>query len=240
LPRASKPFYEKDPGLPTNAAKTRSIYSVFLTVVAFAACGFAIVHLVLRSNFDVTQYITPALELPSWMAVIVFTIIRQPTTAPISLLFFYIAIAILHIAFFTTAHLTKQDTVYHSVQLATALISCATVLIMPFRYNPTGELEISQVGTTPSHQHRSPEDEIRLYQFLTVTWVSPLIKIGNQRKLEEADIWSLPSEFQHRQLFEKFQQVAGGVVMRCVKANAFDLFLISLFALVDLVTGMLI
>jgi hypothetical protein len=105
---------------------------------------------------------------------------------------------------------------------------------MPFRYVSGDDKEVSGVGSLPNDQVRSPEDNLRLWQFLTVYWMSPLIRIGKKRKLNEEDVWLLAYEFQHSRLFETFQTLKGSVLGRVIRANGLDIFIISMLSLIDL------
>jgi ABC-type multidrug transport system fused ATPase/permease subunit len=87
---------------------------------------------------------------------------------------------------------------------------------------------ISGVGDAPTSDLRSPEDNLRLWQFLSVSWMFPMIRIGKTKTLNEEDVWFLAYEFQHRRLYEKFSTLSGTVVRRLLKANGLDICILTL------------
>ena len=73
-----------------------------------------------------------------------------------------------------------------------------------------------------------------LWQWMTVSWMSPLIKIGSRRQLNDEDVWLLGYEFQHRQLHDTFRELKGSVLRRLIRANWIDLALLSGLAILEL------
>jgi hypothetical protein len=112
------------------------------------------------------------------------------------------------------------------VVLIAALTAVAVIFCMPLRDPSLSTGEISAVGAAPSVRKRSPEDNLRLWQFLTISWLSPLLALGKKRQLHEEDIWSLGFEFQHTRLHDKFRQLQGSVVKRLLRANGLDVIII--------------
>jgi len=97
---------------------------------------------------------------------------------------------------------------------------------------------ISAVFEPPSSQFRTPEDNLTLWQFMTVAWMAPLMSVGSTRQLNDEDVWDLGYEFRHRLLSDKFRELKGSVLRRLLVANGLDLILISIFGLVELSVGM--
>jgi len=91
----------------------------------------------------------------------------------------------------------------------------------------------------PSRAHlRSPEDNLTPWQFMTVSWLAPLISLGSERQLNDEDVWSLAYEFQHRLLHDRFRELRGTVLKRLLCANGVDLVLISFLGLTELLASM--
>jgi ABC-type multidrug transport system fused ATPase/permease subunit len=128
----------------------------------------------------------------------------------------------------------KFKTISRYVAAVATLGACFTVLLMPFRKHSLPIFDISSVGQAPSSDFRSPEDNLRLWQFLTVSWMAPLISLGRRRQLNEPDVWLLGYEFQHRRLHEKFRRIRGAVLARLLKANGLDILIISAIATVQM------
>jgi len=87
--------------------------------------------------------------------------------------------------------------------------------------------EISKAFAQPTSSLRSPEDNISLWQWMSVSWMSPLVSIGVKRQMHENDVWLLPYEFHHGRLHLLFRELTGSVFIRLLKANGFDLIIIT-------------
>lgn len=134
-------------------------------------------------------------------------------------------------------HIPTFKAIARYVAATAALLASFTILLMPFREKPLPIMEISAVGSAPSSEFRSPEDNLRLWQFLTVSWMTPLISIGRKRQLNEPDVWLLGFEFQHRRLHEKFRRIRGSVLGRVLKANGLDVVIISAVSVLQMLCG---
>lgn len=132
----------------------------------------------------------------------------------------------------------KFKSVARYIAVAAAAAACATILLMPFREPSLPSIDISDVGQQPSNDFRTPEDNLRLWQFLTVSWMAPLISNGCKRQLHEQDVWLLGFDFQHSRLHEKFRRLRGSVLSRLLRANGIDVFIISATSLVQMICGM--
>lgn len=119
-----------------------------------------------------------------------------------------------------------------------ALAGCVTILLMPLREPSIPCYDITAVGQPSSSDFRSPEDNLRLWQFLSVSWMAPLISIGKKRRLDEDDVWFLAFEFQHRRLHEKFRRLKGSVIGRLLRANGIDIVIVSTIAIVLMICGL--
>ena len=109
-------------------------------------------------------------------------------------------------------------------------------LNMPMRLG-TQDDQSSPPFTEPTSSLRSPEDRLTLWQFMTVSWMHPLISCGRLRKLEDEDVWKLGYEFQHRGLHENFRELKGSVVRRLLAANGLDLVITTLLATMESVAS---
>lgn len=124
------------------------------------------------------------------------------------------------------------------VAAGAALAGCVTILLMPLREPSIPCYDIAAVGQPSSSDFRSPEDNLRLWQFLSVSWMAPLISIGKRRRLDEDDVWFLAFEFQHRRLHEKFRRLKGSVIGRLLRANGIDIVIVSTIAIVLMICGL--
>lgn len=125
-----------------------------------------------------------------------------------------------------------------SLELLTGISVIVVMLCMPLRDPGLPNDGISPPFGQPRSQHRSPEDNLSLFQFMTVSWMSPLISLGSARQLNDEDVWSLAFEFQHGILHDRFRQLKGSVVKRLITANGLDLVIISSLAVLESLAGM--
>lgn len=87
----------------------------------------------------------------------------------------------------------------------------------------------------PSSVDPSPEDNFSIWQFMTVSWLNPLIRLGHDRQLEDSDVWQLPAAFQHEGLHYRFRELKGTVIRRLIKANYIDIIILTVLGIFELV-----
>ena len=115
-----------------------------------------------------------------------------------------------------------------------ALAAVVVISCMPFRNRDLPHDDISAPFEKPSKDLRSPEDRLTPWQFASVAWMSPLIKVGCERQLNDEDVWQLPYQYQHHGLHERFRELKGSVIKRLLKANAIDLIIDTSFGMVEI------
>lgn len=113
------------------------------------------------------------------------------------------------------------------------LVSVVLMLNMPMRDPLLDRSGIGKPFAEPSFNVRSPEDVITLWQWMTVSWLAPLIKIGYKRQLHNEDVWSLAYEFQHGRLHVLFRDLSGTVLTRLLKANGLDLVITTCLGVLE-------
>ncbi|KAI9666756.1 MAG: hypothetical protein M1831_001531 [Alyxoria varia] len=104
---------------------------------------------------------------------------------------------------------------------------------MPMRDPDLPKDDISPPFELATSALRSPEDNVSLWQFMTVSWMSPLISVGYKRQLNDEDVWKLSYQFQHSRLLENFREVQGSVVKRLMKANGLDLTIQTILGIIE-------
>ncbi|KAJ4408913.1 hypothetical protein N0V85_004160 [Neurospora sp. IMI 360204] len=105
------------------------------------------------------------------------------------------------------------------------LASIIVMLNMPLRDPLLSSSKIGKPFATPDSSVRSPEDIITLWQWMSVSWMAPLISTACRRQLQDKDVWLLASDFQHQQLHLLFRDLTGTVLVRLLKANGLDFIL---------------
>lgn len=99
------------------------------------------------------------------------------------------------------------------------------MLNMPLRDPLLSSSKIGQPFAKPDSSVRSPEDIVTLWQWMSVSWMAPLISVAGKRQLHDKDVWLLASDFQHQQLHLLFRDLTGTVLVRLLKANGLDMIL---------------
>jgi hypothetical protein len=97
------------------------------------------------------------------------------------------------------------------------------ILNMPLRDPCLPSRDISPVFGRPTVQLRTPEDNLTPWQYMSVSWMEPLIKKGVTLHMDDEDIWDLGWEFKHARLHEAFRTLSGSVTRRVFVANGMDL-----------------
>ncbi|KAG4032984.1 hypothetical protein MFRU_005g00080 [Monilinia fructicola] len=164
----------------------------------------------------------------SWTVACLLIAILQPAKTPKSLLMLYISIFVSQyfvlLDRFSNLH-PKDSTLVLSWMASIAAI--LIILQMPLRDPSLSNDRISPAFSAPSDSLRSPEDNLTLWQFMSVSWMSPLMSIGKSRQLNEDDVWKLSYQFQHRILHEKFRDASGSVLRKLIDVTGIDLVILS-------------
>ncbi|QSZ32335.1 hypothetical protein DSL72_001909 [Monilinia vaccinii-corymbosi] len=178
----------------------------------------------LHQNFQLIM-IFPTI---SWVVACLLIAILPPAKTPKSLLLLYLSIFVSQyfvlLDQFSTLSLTGSPLVYSWVATISAIL---IILQMPMRDPSLGNDRISPAFSAPSDLLRSPEDNLTLWQFMSVSWMSPLISTGSSRQLNEDDVWKLSYQFQHRVLHEKFRDTSGSVLKKLIDVTGIDLVILG-------------
>ncbi|TLD32087.1 ABC transporter [Venturia nashicola] len=216
-------FPSELPELPKPKRNGFSEWTLTLVTLSIAASAALMVELIPNpSNLSVM------LLLAGWILVSAVNVIRRSRSSPASLLLFYISTLVVHLLLVVDAQNPSEW-----VAMSAAIGSILVILMMPLRDSSLPSSGISKVGEIPTCQQRSPEDSLRLWEFLSVSWMGPMISIGKSRQLNEEDVWALGFEFQHKRLHESFRQLKGSVIQRLLRANGIDVAIIICTASVE-------
>ncbi|KIX03561.1 uncharacterized protein Z518_07114 [Rhinocladiella mackenziei CBS 650.93] len=172
-----------------------------------------------------------------WAAAAAHIAIWRPRTASILLFIDFIGIAAAELSLIASEfseNLHSQSAILSVSSAILAAVALIAVVNMPLRDPSWSREEISRLFSTPTNKLRSPEDRMTLLQWMTVSWLSPLIRIGNERQLHDEDVWLLAYEFQHRHLHDRFRELKGTVVRRLIVANWIDLAILTMLAILEL------
>jgi hypothetical protein len=218
-----------------SISETKSFSKLTWNLLCLSIAGFI---LQILTVFHPTFRFLMLYPAASWVMAFLLIAIQRPVTAPKLLLVLYVSIIV------TQCIVIVDGTVYRSqhdiptvLAIITALVAIVVVLIMPLRDPLHPSNEISAPFTEPTSELRSPEDNMTLWQFMTVSWMAPLINAGNARQLNDEDVWSLGYEFKHRILHDRFRELKGSVLTRLIEANGIDLFIMSVLAVIELIAS---
>lgn len=151
----------------------------------------------------------------------------------------YCSIVIVELVVLTNSHQALHvEHIPDILATVTAFVAIGIIMCMPMRHPKLPNDDISAVFEPPTSELRSPEDNLTLWQFFTVAWMSPLISVGKKRQIDDEDVWSLAYEFQHKRLFDHFRKMQGSVLVRLLKANGIDLVIMTSLALLELLANL--
>ena len=159
--------------------------------------------------------------------------VERPRKASLSLLLLFTGLLLeqlISLSHRQTSFLAKD--IPWAIAPVAAFLAITVVLNMPLRDPVLPKKDISAVYDAPTIQLRTPEDNLTPWQYMTVSWMEPLIKKGVTRQMEDEDIWDLGWEFKHARLHDAFRKLQGSVAMRVFVANGMDLIRTTLLNVV--------
>ncbi|KAK7517323.1 ABC transporter [Phyllosticta citriasiana] len=231
-PQWWKPFASEIDQNPPRATKRISFWPISLIVLSSAGLVLAIVSASL-SRTRIPNFI----DISPWVVSWLLLAIDRPRFTPKLLMVLFCSMLGCQIAQILWSDWKALDP-FSIAQTGVNLLAVVIILFMPMR-NPALESSgISKPFTEPTSELRSPEDNLTLWQFMTVSWMSPLISRGYKEQLHDSNVWKLPFEFQHTRLHLLFRDLRGSVVRRLLKANGLDLIISTCIAIVELVANL--
>ncbi|KAH8813056.1 ABC transporter-like protein [Xylogone sp. PMI_703] len=209
----------------------KTLFLMIFSVIGLSAQTF----LVFYPKFH-QEMVLPA---ASWAIIVLMLIISRPSVTPKSILIIISSIFISQVLGLS-GNLPQQpfEKVSMLLIILSAIGAIVVILLMPLRDPRWKNDQISLAFEPSTSKLRSPEDNLTLWQFMTVSWMAPLISVGNSRQINDEDVWTLSYEFQHRHLHDQFKELHGSLWRRIFIANGMDLVRISLLAFVELFGGL--
>lgn len=237
-PKWTQPFVEEEiqePQVDDDLLPTRRKWSIYLIgQLIITLIGFTIQLLGTIQAWPATESIVLTM---SWFAISAMLLIHRPSTAPFAPLIIFALKGVAYIALIASPcrACTSFERSANIVSLCASMLGICLIVPMPLRHPKLSRKDISKPMTEPTSSLRSPEDDLTLFQFMTVTWMTPLIRLGYGRQLHDEDVWQLGYEFHHQRLHDKFRTLKGTVIRRLIKANAIDLCILAFLAILELV-----
>ncbi|OHE90946.1 ABC transporter [Colletotrichum orchidophilum] len=207
--------------------KPWTFWTVYLVVVALAGLVQGV-----SSTLTQPRRVFDLLDLVPWVIAALITAVDRPTKTPKTLLFLYFAILACGVV--STAFSYRLHKVVPKLVLADPVISLAGIVgivAMPMRDPSLGDSGIAYAK--PTDELRSPEDNLSLWRFMTVSWMAPMISKGYEKQLHNEDVWQLPFDFQHERLHGLFHELRGSMTVKLFSANGLDLIIQSFLGIVE-------
>ncbi|KAI0125696.1 ABC transporter [Xylariales sp. AK1849] len=179
------------------------------------------------------------LDLIPWVLSALITIVDRPVKTPKTLLTLFggITVAILFKLYVTYTE-PQQVNIIDVGELCVALGAIAIILSIPMRDPDLDTTGIAGRNDGATVELRSPEDSLTLWQFMTVSWMAPMINLGAKKQLNDKDIWLLPFEFQHSRLHMLFRDLQGSIITKVFLANGLDLFITTSLGIIETVANL--
>ncbi len=236
-PRWLRSFAQEPELLSQRVSFIRKRYLGWETIVLF---GFSAAGV----TFQTWSVFWPGFRLlmvypaTAWGVATILVAIYRPAKTPKALLGLYSCLAASQLIILVDR---RSQLSMHNIPILLSILSALgaiiTILLMPLRHPLRDKSDISPAFAPPTFELRSPEDNLTLWQFMSVSWMAPLIKLGNKRQLNDEDVWNLGYEFSHRTLHDEFRELKGSVLRRLIVANGLDLFIISMLSIIELVAS---
>ncbi|KAK7951507.1 ABC transporter [Apiospora aurea] len=173
-------------------------------------------------------------EIAPWVVSIILTLVQRPRKTPKTILLLFLTSLVgTVVASIATQTRADRTSILHLGEICIALGGIAVILSMPMRDPLLGNAGIAGKSDAATVELRSPEDDVTLWQWMSVSWLKPLLRKGYRKQLDDGDVWLLPYEFQHDRLHQLFGALQGSLIKRLMVANGLDLIIITVLALVE-------
>jgi len=209
--------------------------------------GYLVILWFLVGSGCITQLAQAALAWPAiegllqcapWFLTLGMLVTQKPRTTPVSVLITFSSYVVCQsVVMASHEHWSKTEMGLDITTLILSVLAVLVILMMPLRDPSLPSCSISKPFTDATASLRSPEDNLTLWQFMTVSWMTPLIRTGFKRQLDDGDVWKLGFEFQHRGLHNNFRRLRGTVMQRLLTANGIDLVIITALGVLETVLG---
>ncbi|RMZ73353.1 bile acid transporter [Pyrenophora seminiperda CCB06] len=188
-----------------------------------AVTAIGLTSQVLNVFFPIRE-LTAVYPAIAWAIIAGIIVVERPRKAFLPLLPLFTTLLLERLVFLSHKHtsLLIKDIPWVVAPVAAA-VGIIILLNMPLRDPVLPNNDISPVYGSPTVTLRTPEDNLTPWQYMTVSWMEPLIKKGVTHNMEDEDIWDLGWEFKHARLHEAFRKLRGSVTRRVFVANGMDL-----------------
>ncbi|CAE6397156.1 unnamed protein product [Rhizoctonia solani] len=226
FPNESSPLLERASTKTEKPPAWRQFVLTLVPVLEIAGWAVELVHQARSDRSGILTVITPAVVLVSWVYAGLRPNLRPSYTPYYDLLFLYFSqfvsacVSLYHVSMsgapsdgFRWGHFGRVFDAFLTLGGITIILN------MPLE--SFGEPNVDAEGRPPAL-----EDHCTLLQWITFSWVSPLVALGSRQPLGEKDMWQLSRLMRTRVLMKHFSQLKKSSLLRKIlAANARDLFL---------------
>ncbi|CAE6439243.1 unnamed protein product [Rhizoctonia solani] len=226
FPNESSPLLERTTIKNQKPPGWRQFVLTLIPILEIAGWTAGLVHQASSGQSGSFTIITPAVVLVSWVYAGLRPNLWPSYTPDYDLLVFYLFqfVSACVSLYEGSAIGTSADELrwsYISRVFDAFLTVGGTTIILNMPLESFGDAQIDAEGRTPAL-----EDHCTLFQWITFSWVSPLVAMGSHRPLEEKDMWQLSRLMRTRVLMKQFLQLKRSSLLRKIlAANARDMFL---------------
>ncbi|KAH0834256.1 hypothetical protein J3R83DRAFT_11612 [Lanmaoa asiatica] len=203
---AGEPISE-DAHTPNSAVPLwRTVALAFIALVQALVWLSAGAYILITHEYDTWTGVCAVLIGSTWVYGVSKPVFWPKATAHLDLFWLYFA------------HLLFGIVLLGGIIYDDKIIHLALVSTIPM------ELPSSRVNKEDIFVKSSPEDYATIIQWITFSWVYPLIKRGTSTTMNEEDVWDLSPTSQSRPVFSKFTTIEGtSLLRRLFWANSLDL-----------------
>ncbi|KAJ8111681.1 hypothetical protein OPT61_g5781 [Boeremia exigua] len=217
-PTWTKPLLEETKSQLDDFEDTPRHQCTWSTYGLLAVASFGLVQQISSAYLPISVATFSAVPSLAWAIAVAIIVVRRPRTAPISLLFLFASIVLSELAII----ISEEGRPVLALGPLSAFVGIVVIFNMPLRDPALPSEDISPVYDPPTVKLRTPEDSLTPLQYMTVSWMGPLIQKGMTRKMDDEDVWDLGWEFKHARLHEAFRKLEGSVTRRVFVANGMD------------------
>ncbi|KAH6648570.1 ABC transporter [Truncatella angustata] len=217
-----------------NAPRTRrwSFPAVALLLLSIAGLALATVSAIYENSWA-------WLGLVPWLASVLLVVIARPSKTPKTLLTILCTTTLSNaFALYANYKTLRELNIIYLGELCIAIGYIIIILSMPMRDPGLSAEGIAGPHDKATNKLRSPEDKLTLWQFMTVSWMGPMMRVASKKTLNDEDVWLLPFEFQHSRLHMLFQDLRGSLIWRLILANGLDLMITTSLGILEMVANL--
>ncbi|KAI9166446.1 ATP-dependent bile acid permease [Paramyrothecium foliicola] len=230
LPRWLKPF-AAEPAPDSAKRRAWSVWTLCLGTICLAGLSASIAPVVLNPSRLLGLF-----ELVPWVVATLMTAFGRPIKTPKFLLLQYLLMLLSGMVVYSLIFLGRSRDFFDAIDVSRLLLDILAIVVignMPLRDPSWDPTDIGNARQPPSYHVRSPEDNLTLFQFWTMSWVYPLAKVCRNREITVEDVWQLPYDFQHSRLYVAFRDLEGKLLYCLIEANGLDLFVSTVLGIIE-------